>query len=168
MKLSEILGSKRLYLDGAMGSLLQNKLESIGAVPEALNLTHPELIKEIHQLYIDAGADIILSNTFGVNGYKLKGSGYTVEQLVTAGVKNAKSLNPDFTALDVGPLGTLIGALGEVSFDQAVDYFKEVVVAGDKAGADLVARQHLGLASLEGMAHTLHGQRGSHLCRGSG
>ena len=68
MKLSEILGSKRLYLDGAMGSLLQNKLESIGAVPEALNLTHPELIKEIHQLYIDAGADIILSNTFGVNG----------------------------------------------------------------------------------------------------
>ena len=138
MNIKEILKKKRLYLDGAMGSLLQNQLDVIGPVPEALNLTHPELIKEIHQLYIDAGANIILSNTFGVNGYKLKGSGYSVEQLVTVGVKNAKSLNPDFTALDVGPLGTLIGALGEMSFDQAVDYFKEVVAAGDKAGADLI------------------------------
>lgn len=138
MKLEEILKSKRLYLDGAMGSLLQHQLESIGAVPEALNLTDPELIKGIHQLYMDAGANIILSNTFGVNGYKLKGSAYTVAQLVTAGVKNVKSLNPDFTALDVGPLGTLIGALGEVSFDQAVDYFKEIIQAGDQAGADLI------------------------------
>ncbi|KAF5090480.1 homocysteine S-methyltransferase family protein [Acetobacterium wieringae] len=138
MKLGEILKSKRLYLDGAMGSLLQNKLAAIGPVPEVLNLTHPELIKEIHQLYIDAGANIILSNTFGVNGYKLKGCNYTVEQLVTAGVHNAKALNPDYVALDVGPLGTLIGALGEMPFDQAVDYFKEVITAGDQAGADLI------------------------------
>ncbi|MBC3900247.1 homocysteine methyltransferase [Acetobacterium malicum] len=138
LNIKEILKKKRLYLDGAMGSLLQNRIETIGPVPEALNLSQPELIKEIHQLYIDAGANIILSNTFGVNGYKLKDSGYTVEQLVTAGVKNVKALNPDYTALDVGPLGTLIGALGEVTFDEAVDYFKEIISAGDKAGADLI------------------------------
>lgn len=138
LNIKEILKKKRLYLDGAMGSLIQNRIETIGPVPEALNLSQPELIKEIHQLYIDAGANIILSNTFGVNGYKLKDSGYSVEQLVTAGVKNVKSLNPDYTALDVGPLGTLIGALGEVSFDEAVDFFKEIVSAGDKAGADLI------------------------------
>lgn len=138
MNIKEILKNKRLYLDGAMGSLIQNRIETIGSVPEALNLSHPELIKEIHQLYIDAGANIILSNTFGVNGYKLKDSGYSVEQLVTAGVKNVKALNPDYTALDVGPLGTLIGALGEVSFEEAVDFFKEIISAGDKAGADLI------------------------------
>ncbi|MBU4438991.1 MAG: homocysteine S-methyltransferase family protein, partial [Firmicutes bacterium] len=138
MNIKEILKNKRLYLDGAMGSLIQNRIETIGPVPEALNLSHPELIKEIHQLYIDAGANIILSNTFGVNGYKLKDSGYSVEQLVTAGVKNVKALNPDYTALDVGPLGTLIGALGEVSFEEAVDFFKEIISAGDKAGADLI------------------------------
>jgi len=138
LNIKEILKSKRLYLDGAMGSLIQNRIETVGSVPEALNLTHPELIKEIHQLYIDAGANIILSNTFGVNGYKLKDSGYMVEQLVAAGVKNVKSLNPDYTALDVGPLGTLIGALGEVTFDEAVDFFKEIIRAGDQAGADLI------------------------------
>jgi 5-methyltetrahydrofolate--homocysteine methyltransferase len=121
-----------------MGSLLQNKLDEIGPIPEALNVTHPEVIREIHQLYIDAGADIILSNTFGVNGYKLKDTDYTVNQLVTAGVKNVKALQPDFVGLDIGPLGTLIGTFGDVSFDEAVDYFKEIIVAGDKAGADLI------------------------------
>ncbi|WP_201780243.1 homocysteine S-methyltransferase family protein [Acetobacterium bakii] len=138
MNILEILKKKRLYLDGAMGSLIQERIDTIGAVPEALNVTHPELIKEIHQLYIDAGANIILSNTFGANGYKLKDSEFTVEQLVAAGVKNVKTLKPDYVALDVGPLGTMIGALGETSFDEAVDYFKEVIMAGDKAGADLI------------------------------
>jgi len=138
LNIIEILKKKRLYLDGAMGSLIQDRIDMIGPIPESLNVTHPELIKEIHQLYIDAGANIIITNTFGVNGYKLKDSDYTVEQLVSAGVKNAKSLYPDYVALDVGPLGTLIGALGEMSFNQAVEYFKEIIVAGDKAGADLI------------------------------
>lgn len=138
MNIREILKKKRLYLDGAMGSLLQNRLTEIGPIPEALNVTHPEVIREIHQLYIDAGSNIILSNTFGVNGYKLKNTDYTVQQLVTAGVKNVKALHPEFVGLDIGPLGTLIGTFGEVTFDEAVDYFKEIVVAGAQAGADLI------------------------------
>ena len=138
MNIKEILRNKRLYLDGAMGSLLQSKLDRVGPIPEVLNVTHPEVIREIHQLYIDAGANIILSNTFGVNGYKLKDTDYTVNQLVTAGVKNVKALQPEFVGLDIGPLGTLIGTFGDVSFDEAVDYFKQIVVAGDKAGADLI------------------------------
>lgn len=138
MNIKEILKKQRLYLDGAMGSLLQDKLDIIGPIPEAYNVTHPEVIKEIHQLYIDAGANVILSNTFGVNGYKLKNTDYTVSQLVSAGVKNAKELHPDYVAVDVGPLGTLIGTFGEVSFDEAVDYFKEIIEVGEEAGADLI------------------------------
>lgn len=138
MNLKERLKHKRLYLDGAMGSLLQNKLEVIGSIPEVLNITHPEIIREIHQAYLNAGADIILSNTFGANGYKLKNSGYSVAQLVTAGVVNAKALSPQYVALDVGPIGALIGTLGEITFDEAIDYFKEIIDVGDKAGADLI------------------------------
>ena len=138
MNIKELLETRRLYLDGAMGSLLQNKLDTIGPIPEILNITHPEIIKDIHQVYVNAGSNIILSNTFGVNGYKLENSDYSVTQLVTAGVANAKAVNPEFVALDIGPIGALIGALGEISFDQAVDYFKEIINAGDQAGADLI------------------------------
>jgi 5-methyltetrahydrofolate--homocysteine methyltransferase len=136
--INDILKTKRLYLDGAMGSLLQKKIEVIGSIPEILNITRPEIIKEIHQLYVNAGADIILANTFGVNGYKLKESPYSVNQLVRAGIENAKKVQPNYVALDVGPIGALIGSLGEVTFEEAVDYFKEVILAGDQAGADLI------------------------------
>ncbi len=138
MMINDILKTKRLYLDGAMGSLLQKKIEVIGSIPEILNITRPEIIKEIHQLYVNAGADIILANTFGVNGYKLKESPYSVNQLVRAGIENAKKVQPNYVALDVGPIGALIGSLGEVTFEEAVDYFKEVILAGDQAGADLI------------------------------
>jgi len=138
MNIKEILKKRRLYLDGAMGSLLQNKLDEIGPIPEIFNISHPEIIREIHQAYVDVGTNIILANTFGVNGYKLEKSGYSVTQLVTAGVANAKAVNPEFVALDIGPIGALIGALGVITFDQAVNYFKEIIDAGDKAGADLI------------------------------
>lgn len=138
MDLKEIIKTRRLYLDGATGSLLQNKLENIGAIPEELNITKPEVIKEIHQSYIDAGADIISTNTFGANGYKLKKSQYSTTEIVTAGVKNVKDLNPSYTALSLGPIGSLIGDLGEVSFEEAYCYFKEAIEAGVKAGADLI------------------------------
>ncbi len=138
MNLREILKEKRIYLDGAMGSLLQNQIDSIGLIPEALNMTHPDLIKDIHRSYMEAGANIILANTFGINGYKLKDSTYDVSAMVRLAINNLKELSPDFVALDVGPLGALIGSLGELSFEQAIDYFKEVIRAGDQAGADLI------------------------------
>lgn len=138
MNFRETLKEKRLYLDGAMGSLLQNKIKEIGLIPEALNMTHAELIKDIHRSYIKAGANIILANTFGINGYKLKDSDYDVSQMVALAINNLKELSPDFVALDIGPLGALIGSIGDLSFEQAIAYFKEVMAAGQAAGADLV------------------------------
>ena len=116
MKFTEALKTKRLYLDGAMGSLLQAKLENIGPVPEALTLTHPEIIQDIHRAYIEAGADIITTCTFGANGYKLNDTEYDQGAIITAAVKLAKELKPGYVALDIGPLGALIGSLGRITF----------------------------------------------------
>ena len=110
MKFTEALKTKRLYLDGAMGSLLQEKLQNIGPVPEALTLTHPEIIQDIYRAYIEAGSDIITTCTFGANGYKLKDTEYDQKEIITAAVKLAKELKPGYVALDIGPLGALIGS----------------------------------------------------------
>ncbi|WP_195269305.1 homocysteine S-methyltransferase family protein [Eubacterium sp. 1001713B170207_170306_E7] len=138
MKFTEALTIKRLYLDGAMGSLLQAKLENIGPVPEALTLTRPEIIQDIYRAYIEAGSDIITTCTFGANGYKLKGTGYDQREIITAAVELARELNPGYVALDIGPLGALIGSLGEISFDEAYGYFSEMVDIGAAAGADVL------------------------------
>jgi 5-methyltetrahydrofolate--homocysteine methyltransferase len=136
--MKNILQSKRLYLDGAMGSLLQEKLTAIGLIPEELNITNPQVIREIHQAYRDAGANILLSSTFGANRYKLKNSPYSVSQIVTAAVENVKAVEPDYVGLDVGPIGALIGSLGDIEFEEAVSIFKEVIEAGQTAGVDLI------------------------------
>lgn len=138
MKFTEALKTKRLYLDGAMGSLLQAKLENIGPVPEALTLTHPEIIQDIYRAYVKAGSDIITTCTFGANGYKLNNTEYDQKAIITAAVKLAKELEPGYVALDIGPLGALIGALGDISFDEAYQYFAQMVEIGAAAGADVL------------------------------
>ncbi len=130
-----------LFLDGATGTVLQQKGLPPGGQPELLNLTNPEIIQQIHRAYAQAGSQVVCANTFGANAPKLARSGYTVEQVVSAGVRLAKESVAEFetaVALDVGPLGELLEPLGTLSFEQAYAYFKEVVLAGQAAGADLV------------------------------
>lgn len=130
-----------ILLDGAMGTMLQQSGVPLGKVPEALNLTHPGLVQGIHRQYIESGADIIYANTFSANRYKLENSGYTVEELVTAGVRNARAAaqgTPVLVALSAGPIGELLEPNGSLSFDSAYDMFREMVTAGEAAGADLV------------------------------
>lgn len=138
------LRSERLYFDGGMGSLMQKRakeagLDGIGTVPENLGITHPDLIRGIHQDYVDAGADVVLSCTFGANGYKLAHDpAFSQKEIVRAAIKNARAAHPRFVALDIGPIGSLIGELGDVSEEEAYNYFKEVMVEGEKAGADMI------------------------------
>ena len=70
-----------IFLDGGMGTMLQKELDDIGKVPEVLNITHPEIVQKVQRMYVDAGSDIINTCTFGVNEYKIKGCGYTVEEI---------------------------------------------------------------------------------------
>ena len=132
-----------IMLDGGMGTMLQAAGVPMGKVPEALNVTHGEAVIDIHRQYIEAGADIIYANTFSANRYKLGYSDYSVEELVTAGVVNAKkaaaaSERDVAVALDVGPIGELMEPNGSLKFEDAYDMFKEVMTVGAKAGADLI------------------------------
>ena len=83
------LGEKIRFFDGAMGTVLQEKGLLPGELPELWNLSHREELIEIHRSYLRAGADFLKTNTFGANRFKLKGSGHTVEEVVSAGRKHA-------------------------------------------------------------------------------
>ena len=89
-KLKELLQKDYVILDGGMGTMLQAEGMKMGETPEMLNITEPELLISIHEQYLKAGADIIYANTFGGNRYKLEECGHSVDELVTAGIKNAK------------------------------------------------------------------------------
>ncbi len=133
--------NKFTILDGAMGTMLQKSGLKLGSCPEALSVTNPDVITDIHKMYIKSGSDIIYTNTFGANEYKLKDSGYSVEEIVSASVNAAKHACEGTNvkvALDVGPIGMLLEPLGTLKFEEAYDIFAKQIKAGADAGADLV------------------------------
>lgn len=136
MDFKELLQKEFIYLDGAMGTMLQKKGLKLGALPECLNIENPNEIIDIHKCYINAGADIIYTNTFGANRHKVTECDYSVEQLITAGVENAKKATSGtntLVALDIGPIGQLLEPTGSLSFEDAYDVFKEQIIAGKDA-----------------------------------
>lgn len=141
----EKLGKELLFFDGGMGTLLQAKGLAPGELPETWNLLHPEAIREIHQSYIEAGSDIVLTNTFGANALKFHDEGYQLKEIVDAAVSHVKQAAEDagvdrkiYTALDVGPTGKLLKPMGDLEFETAYRAFREVMEYGEAAGADLI------------------------------
>ena len=136
----EALKNKVVLLDGAMGTVLQKKGLKPGGGPELLNLTDRETILAVHREYIRAGARIIYANTFGANALKLRPTGHSAAEVITAGVSVAREAAAGtgvMVALDIGPLGELLEPMGTMRFETAYEYFKEMAVAGAQAGADL-------------------------------
>ena len=142
MNARELLKTREtILLDGAMGTMLQAAGLPLGAKPEALNLENPALIESIHAQYAAAGSRIVCANTFGASAHKLAGAGYTVAQVVAAGIGCARrAVEPygGLVALDVGPLGELLEPAGTLPLEEAVSAFAEIIRAGAQAGADLV------------------------------
>ncbi len=149
-----------VLLDGAMGTLLQSAGMPLGARPEVFGMEHPELVEEIHRQYLDAGSRVLYANTFGANARKLRGSGHTTPEVVSANVAAARRAvdawsaardessqapeaqggtdAPVRVALAAGPTGELMEPLGTLSFEEAYETYKEMAIAGEKAGADLL------------------------------
>ncbi|HEX9025879.1 MAG TPA: homocysteine S-methyltransferase family protein, partial [Clostridium sp.] len=141
MGLKEYIKDNILVFDGAMGTMLQKKGLKLGENPEVLNLKQPIIIEEIHREYIDSGANVITTNTFGANELKLKLCNLEVEEVVDAAIeiaKKAKGTSNTYIALDIGPIGELLEPMGTLSFDRAYEVFKRQVVQGVKSGVDLI------------------------------
>ena len=143
------LGKELLFFDGGMGTLLQEKGLAPGELPETWNLTHPQEICEIHRQYIESGSEIILTNTFGANALKFHDDSCSLEEIINAAVSHVKTAEQEahlktgerrkiYTALDVGPTGKLLKPMGDLEFETAYEAFKEVMILGEKAGADLI------------------------------
>ncbi len=139
MGILELLGKNILIFDGAMGTMLQQRGIIAGEIPEIYNITHPEMIEDIHKMYIEAGADIITTNTFGANELKFRDTIYTVEEIIKSAVKIARKAAKDkYVALDIGPIGQLMKPHGVLGFHDAYEIFKNQIVAGAQAGADII------------------------------
>lgn len=142
MNIRGLLGKQRLYFDGGMGTLLQSKGLKSGELPEIWNITHSDIIKDIHLSYLYAGSNVITANTFGANCLKFD----NLEEIISSAVLNAKNAIAEFegdkekcfVALDMGPTGKMLEPLGDMKFEEAVDVFRQTAVLGEKYGADLV------------------------------
>ncbi len=143
MTFREYLKDNIVYLDGGMGTLLQGKGLNPGECPERWNITHSDVITEIHKAYYDAGSNVVCTNTFGANCLKFDED--ELEEIIKCAIGNAKkarelSVNetPKFVALDIGPSGKLLKPLGDLDFEDAISAFAKTVQLGVKYGADLV------------------------------
>ncbi|MBQ9328979.1 MAG: homocysteine S-methyltransferase family protein [Solobacterium sp.] len=137
----EKLHQQRLYFDGGSGTLLQKMGLKPGELPESWNLIHPERVVELHSGYLKAGVDVFNTNTFGANRIHYPDN---LEEIVRAGVRLGKQAIKEtgrsdaYVALDIGPTGKLLEPLGDLSFEDAVELFAEIVRYGASEGADLV------------------------------
>ena len=137
--MKEILGKELLFFDGGMGTLLQKEGLLPGELPETWNIKRKEVIQNIHRQYYEAGSQILLTNTFGLNAIKYHDNEYSMKEIVKAAVENVRSVSKDvFVALDVGPTGKLLKPMGDLSFEDAYEAFKEVMIFGEQEGVDLI------------------------------
>ncbi len=137
MNILEKIKTSITYCDGGAGTLLQSWGLKAGEKPENWNITNPEKIIEMHRLYLEAGAQIITSCTFGANRFRFD----NLEEIITAAIGNAKTACKGYdayVALDIGPTGKMLEPLGDLKFEEAVSVFGEAIKIGAKAGADLV------------------------------
>lgn len=143
MNIRDFIKNNIVYLDGGMGTLLQKSGLQPGELPEHWNISHPEVIREIHKSYYDSGSNVVNTNTFGAN--TLKFSIDELDEIICHAVKNADEARKassgeqkKFIALDVGPTGKLLKPLGDLDFEDAVKIFAETIRLGVKHGVDLI------------------------------
>lgn len=138
-----------VFFDGGMGTMIQ-KTGVVGySIPEDLNFYHPEIIKDIHHQYLEAGANVLTANSFGANPIKLEEGRFTTEEYITEAIKLQKesieeyeNSHPEtkgkhFCSWDSGQVGKLLEPMGTLTFDEAYEAFKECALIAEKAGADL-------------------------------
>lgn len=135
--------NNRYYIfDGAMGTMLQENGLEAGACPEEMNIKNPDAVYKVHKLYADNGADFLSTNTFGGNRIKLEeyGLGDKVRDFNKKGAQLAKKAagKKGFVAGSIGPTGRFLQPLGDMSFEEAYEVFKEQIASLEEGGADCI------------------------------
>src|ERR1700756_3696733 len=147
--LTDIFGDRLILADGAMGTVLYARGIFINRCYDELNLSDPSLILSIHEEYLQAGAEILETNTFGANRFRLARHGLAgkVAEINAAGVRIArqavnhfkeKQAGEAWVAGAIGPLGVRLEPLGKTGLDEARAAFAEQITALKNAGADLL------------------------------
>ena len=139
MDFKSLLGTRLLFVDGGFGTMLHSMGLTGGQLPGSWNLLHPEKVHKVHEAYLEAGCDIISTNTFGVDALHF---GSDAQKVVEAGVMIAreavKNYGRGLVALDLGPTGKILEPFGDLPFETAVTLFGDMAEAGAKAGADVI------------------------------
>ena len=147
----ERLGKEIILFDGGVGTYLYEKGVFINTCFDELNLINQDIVSEVHRDYVNAGADVIETNTFGATRFKLAPHGLEkkVYEINLKGAQLAKKVAQDkvLVAGSVGPLGVQIEPLGKISFDEAKDLFKEQIKGLIDGGADLIILETFSLVS---------------------
>ncbi len=139
MDFEKMLGTRFLFVDGGLGTMLQSMGLSGGQPPGSWNLQHPDRVRKVHEDYLAAGCDIITANTFGADALHFGGQSLNVVRagvsLVREAVNNA---GRGIVALDLGPIGKLLQPFGDLPFETAVTLFGDMAENGAQAGADVI------------------------------
>ncbi len=142
MSLKQKLLETYICMDGGMGTLLQAAGLAPGQLPERWNLSHPDVVCDIHAAYMRSGSRIISTNTFGANPWHYTAD--ELEKIIPAAVQNVRraikqaGVHDAYVALDIGPSGKLLAPYGDLDFEDAVAGFAQTVRLGVAAGADLI------------------------------
>ncbi len=137
-KITELIKEKRVYFDGGTGTVLQSMGLPAGQSPELWNITDPEKIIYLHNMYFDAGANIVKTNTFGVNRVKFENYSELIREGIRCAKEAAKGREDAYVAFDMGPTGQLLEPLGPLAFEDAVSIFADNVKVAAQCGADLI------------------------------
>jgi 5-methyltetrahydrofolate--homocysteine methyltransferase len=140
--LSRLKSGRVAVADGAMGTMLQSVGLPVGGSPEAWLLENPDPVCGVHRAYVEAGADLILTCTFGGTRTRLKRPGLSgrVAEVNRRAVEVAREAAGDraYVAGDIGPLGEFLAPMGKITYEQAVDIFAEQARALAEAGVDVL------------------------------
>ena len=142
-----VRSGKPIFFDGGMGTMIQETGVTEYDIPEDLSVTNPGLIAEIHRKYVQAGANVLTANTFGINPLKIESANHTLEEYIRAEMEilarviaeaeRAGDETPRYAAWDTGQIGRLLEPMGDLTFDEAYEAYKTACTTAEKHGAEL-------------------------------
>ncbi|MBR1722332.1 MAG: homocysteine S-methyltransferase family protein, partial [Treponema sp.] len=144
---SQVEAGLPVFFDGGIGTMIQKSGYTDYDIPEDLSIEKPEIIENIHKQYLEAGANVLTANTFGALPLKLISAKYTCRQYIEAEIalqkkcvqeaEAAGNTRPHYISWDTSQIGRLLEPMGDLTFDQAYETYKEAAVIAEKAGAEL-------------------------------